>query len=452
VVIDISSGNEPLIQYHQVKAVCNYDTVVHRRSTMQQQLRQLAVIGIAVLVSACTLSGGANTPAIEQDSALAIHQRALVLDAHADIEIPGKEDRYAGADGRSKVAADKMRAGGVDAVVMSVAVNPGPRTPAGYAAARAQADEELAAVVAMTEDPANNLVLVRSAQQLLSAHAAGKGALILGFQNALILGNDVSTIDDFYGAGVRVFALTHMGHNNFADSSRPLYIAAQRSHEAVEEHGGLSELGRAAIVKINALGAIVDISQLSKAAALEVLDLSSAPVIASHSNVRALTDVSRNLSDEEIDRIGENGGVIHIAPFRGYLFDSTNADLDGQIRAARREAGIEEDSYYPFELYWEIEDPQVQQAFLATVSGLLGPGSVSAMLDHIDYIVERIGIDHVGIGTDFNHGSGIEGFNDASEALNVTKGLLARGYSADDIEKIWGGNFLRVFTSASEGH
>ena len=424
---------------------------------MKKYLKAILLICISLQLAACgesevdtEVQSEAAAAKSEPLSAEAIHQKALVLDAHADIEIPGKEDRYAGADGRSKVAPDKMRAGGVDVVLMAVAVSPGPRTAEGYAAARLKADEELAAVVAIAEDPTNNMVLARSAEEVWAAHVAGKGALILSFQNALILGTSVSTLDEFYASGVRMFALTHMGHNDFADSSRPLYIAAQSSHESVEEHGGLSDLGRAAIQRINALGAVVDITQLSKAATLQVLDLSTAPVVASHSNVRALTDVSRNLSDEEIDRIGENGGVIHIAPFGGYLFDSTNADLDVQIRAARRTAGIEEDSYYPFELYWEIDDQAIQQKFLSTVSELLGPGSIDAMIDHIDYIVNRIGIDHVGIGTDFNHGSGIAGYDDASEALNVTKGLLARGYSADDIEKIWGGNFMRVFARAAE--
>jgi membrane dipeptidase len=412
----------------------------------------ITAVAVSMFLSACSdpkpsAEVVVNDPA--EAAAEAIHQKALVLDAHADIEIPGKESRYVGEDGKSKVSPEKMRAGGVDAVVMAIAVSPGPRTEEGYAAARLQADAELAAVVEMVADPSNNLVLAKSANELLEAHLQNKGALILGFQNALILGKDVSNLDYFYNQGVRVFALTHMGHNDFADSSRPLYIAEQSSHEAVEEHGGLSDLGRQAIQKINELGAIVDVSQLSKAAALEVLELSTAPVVASHSNVRALTDVSRNLSDEEIDAIGKNGGVIHVAPFRGYLFDSTNADLDKQIRAARREAGIEEDSYYPFELYWEIDDPEVQQKFLSTVSGLLGPGSIAAMLDHVDYIIARIGIDHVGIGTDFNHGSGITGYNDASEALNVTKAMLERGYTADQIEKVWGGNFVRVFSEVT---
>jgi len=380
-----------------------------------------------------------------------IHAHALVLDAHADIEIPGKASRYVGTDGLSKVAPDKMRAGGVDAVVMAVAVGPGPRDADGYAVARALADEKLSAVKALVADPENNLVLARSADELVQAHADSKGALILGLQNARILGTEVSALDDFYAAGVRVFALTHMGHNDFADSSRPIYNSAVGAHEIEAEHGGLSALGRLAIQRINALGGINDISQLSKAAALQVLALSTAPVIASHSNVWHLSNVSRNLTDEEIDLIGKNGGVIHIAPFRGYLFDSSNKELDGLIRVARREAGIEEDYYYPFELYWEIDDEVVQTKFLSTVSELLGPGSMDDVLNHIDYVVQRIGIDHVGIGTDFNHGSGIVGFDDASDALNVTKGLLARGYNQQDIEKIWGGNFVRVFAATAEG-
>ena len=267
------------------------------------------------------------TTAIEPKCARDSSQRALVLDAHADIEIPGKESRYAGTDGRSQVAPDKMRAGGVDAVVMAIAVGPGPRDAKGYAESRAKADEELAAVTKLAEDPSNNLILARSAEDLMGAHRSGKGALILGFQNARILGSDVSALDSFFDAGVRVFALTHMGHNDFADSSRPIYIREQGTHEPVEEHGGLSGLGRSAIKRINELGGVIDVSQLSRAATLQVLDLSSAPVIASHSNVQATfrceleTSLTRKLMGLEA-----GGGVIHVAPFRGYLFDSNDKD------------------------------------------------------------------------------------------------------------------------------
>ncbi len=408
---------------------------------------------VAVMAWAC--AGPASEDVYDADpspealleQARAIHERVLVLDAHADTELPDAPSPYVGDDGLSQVAPAKLHAGGVDAVVMSVAVGAGPRTPEGYAAARARAEAEVAAVLELAADPANNAVVARSADELVAAHEEGEAALILGFQNAMILGTDVSALDDFYAAGARVFALTHLGHNDFADSSRPVFDAATGTHEAVE-HGGLSELGVAAIERINALGGVVDVTQLSRDAARQVLEISKAPVIASHSNVRQLTDVSRNLSDEEIDGIGAIGGVIHVCPFRGYLYDSNDAALDAAIREARRAAGVLEDYLYPFELYWEIDDPGARSAFTQSISDLLGPGSVDAMLDHLDYIVERIGVDHVGIGSDFNHGGGVEGFADASEALGVTVGLLERGYREEDIAKIWGGNFLRVMRAA----
>ena len=383
--------------------------------------------------------------------AQAIHASALTIDAHADIEIPGKPSMYVGSDGLSKVAPQKMQKGGLDAVVMSLAVGPMPRTPDGYVAAKALAQTKLAAVNALVADAANNTVMVKSTAELSAAHTAGKSALILGFQNALILGADAGGIDSLYSSGARVFALTHMGHNNFADSSRTLFDGETGTREPDAEHGGLSSLGKAAVQKVNQLGGVMDISQLSMEAAMQVMALSSTPVIASHSNVRALTNVSRNLSDQEIDRIGQTNGVIHIAPFRGYLFDSADPDMDANIRKIRRESGIDESYLYPFELYWEIDDPAIKKDFLTRTSAQLGSIGVDEMLDHVDYIAQRIGVDHVGIGTDFNHGSGIIGFNDASEALNVTVELLKRGYTKDDITKIWGGNFIRVWRAAETG-
>ena len=393
-----------------------------------------------------------STPS-DQDAALmarakAIHASALTLDAHADIEIPGKPSSYVGSDGLSKVAPKKMRTGGLDAVVMAIAVGPMPRNAEGYAAAKALAQTKLEAVKALAADATNNSVIALSTDELITAHEEGKSALLLGFQNALILGTEIDGINTLFNSGIRVFALTHMGHNDFADSSRTLFDGDTGTREPDAEHGGLSTLGKAAVERINALGGIMDISQLSSQAALQAIELSITPVIASHSNVRALTSVSRNLSNEEIDRIGETGGVIHVAPFRGYLFNSSDPDMDSNIRAVRKESGIDEDYLYPFELYWEIDDIDLKKDFLTRISALLGPIGLNEMADHIDYIAKRIGVDHVGIGTDFNHGSGIEGFDDASEALNVTVELLKRGYSEEDIKKIWGGNFIRVWQAA----
>lgn len=380
-----------------------------------------------------------------------VHAEAMVIDAHADIEVPGKESPYVGPDGRSRVAPDKMAHGGMDGVVLSVAAGPGPRTAEGYAKARRLADRKLAAARELIADPANNLVLARTAADADDAKAQGKRFVFLGFQNTQIIGANLDALAEFRAAGITVFALNHMGHNDCADSSRPNYIAATGKHEPDEEHGGLSPLGRQAIARINALGGLIDVSQSSLNATLQTVALSRAPVIASHSNVRALCDVSRNLADREIDAIAATGGVIHIAPFRGYLFDTTNQQLVDEIRRVRLAAGLPEKYLYPFELYWELADPAAQVAFRDTIGNLLGPGSLDSLINHIDYVVRRVGVDHVGIGTDFNHGGGMRGFNEASDAPKVTAALLERGYSPAEIDKIWGRNFLRALSAAQAG-
>ncbi len=379
--------------------------------------------------------------------ARSIHDRVLVLDAHADIVPPGTTSRYGDEDGSSKVTPEKMAAGGVDAVVMALAVGSGPRSAAGDAEARATADAELRGVLEVV-GAHDNLVLARTASELEGAHEKGQLAYMLGLQNARIFEGKIATIDELYAAGVRVFALTHIGHNDFADSSRPVYDGDSGSYEPAEEHGGLSKLGRAAVERINELGGIVDVSQLSVQATLQATNLSTTPVIASHSNVKALSQVARNLSDAEIDRIGNRGGVVHIAAFTAYLLDLADEQLIEDIRGLRRKAGIDERYTYPYELYWEIEDPEAQGAFLTAMRDLLGPATVDRMIDHIDYVVERIGVDHVGLGNDFNHGGGILDLGNASDAFNMTLGLVRRGYSQEEIAKIWSGNFLRVLRQA----
>ena len=410
----------------------------------------------AMKVLLTLLAAGFFVPALADDEsefiehARAVHARVFTLDAHADIEIPGKPSMYVGSDGLSKVSPEKMDQGGLNAVVMALAVGPKPRTAEGYAAAKTIAEEKLLAVKTLVANDSHGIRLVTESDDLLATIADGKKAIILSLQNALIFGAESTAVDYFFDQGVRMFALTHMGHNDFADSSRPLFIAATGAREPASEHDGLSAKGMAAVQRLNALGAVIDISQLSTEAALQVIDSSVAPVVASHSNARALTDVSRNLSDVEIKRLAAGGGVIHVAPFAGYLFDSQDPSIDTALRAIRRDAGIDEDYLYPFELYWEINDPAVKATFLRSARDLLGAISLGTMLDHIDYIVGLVGIDHVGIGTDFNHGSGIAGYIDASESFNVTAGLLQRGYSEAEIQKIWGGNFLRVW-QAVEG-
>ncbi|MFT5574187.1 MAG: membrane dipeptidase [Cryomorphaceae bacterium] len=379
---------------------------------------------------------------------LQIHEQNILLDAHADIVLPTTSKAYLDENGESKVSPAKLTLGGMGVVVMSVAVGPGPRSAKGDAQARLIADQKLLAVRVLLEDAEHNAVLATSLAEIIAAKEQGKIAILLGFQNARSLQGDVANLDYFYQQGVRVFGLNHLGHNDFSDSSRPFYHSNTASYEPASEHGGLSELGVTAIHRINALGALVDISQMSQQAALQTLTISRAPVIASHSNARAITNVSRNLSDIEFDKIALNGGVVHVAAFGAYLVDlSAPATLDAIIEI-RLKHGLPKEYSYPYELYWELDDQSAKQAFLIEMRSAIGAGAVSDMVKHIDYIVRRIGIDHVGIGNDFNHGSGIQGFADASQARNLTAALIEHGYSIIDIEKIWGGNFLRVLGEA----
>lgn len=413
---------------------------------MIKQTGKLGILSAAVLSLA---AAACVTPSEPPEVALAeIHQSAIVIDAHADIVLAETSPLYLGQDGRSKASTDKLQAGAFDAVVMSVAAGPKPRTEAGRAAAAAEAQAKLAAIESRVGQSAE-LAFATTSQQVRTNSDAGRISILLGFQNAQSLEGDLTRLDDYFASGVRVFALTHMGHNDYADSSRPMFDGDSGTYEVTEEHGGLSPLGLEAVKRIDALGGIIDVSQMSKAATLQAIEVAETPVLATHSNIKALSDVTRNLSDEEIDQIGETGGVIHIAAFSAYLVDLSDPVLAAKIRAVRRGAGLPETYSYPYELYWELDDDAAKLDFLTRMRALVGQEDVSRMVDHIDYVVTRIGIDHVGIGTDFNHGGGIVGFTEADAAMAVTEELLARGYSADDIKKIWGENFLRVLDRAA---
>ncbi len=408
----------------------------------------------AALLTACsaTQPGGAglrNASALEVQK---IHDSSIIIDAHADVMMPDTSADNRDADGLSQVTPEKLRAGGVDTVAMALAVTAGAsRSLEGDAEGRAEADAKLAAVRALVESAPDKLVFVRNADDIIAADKAGKTGILLSFQNARSLEKNVDALDEFYNLGVRIFALNHMSHNDFSDSSRPVQFKPMGIFDPTEEHGGLSDLGRAAIGRINALGAIVDVTQMSKNATLQAVALSRAPVIASHSNARALAAVPRNLSDEEIDAIGAKGGVVHIAAYPDYLRRLDDPDLAPKVRAVRRAAGLSETYAYAYEYYWEIEDTEKKQDFLKKLGEVLvSSTTVEHMVDHIDYIVRRIGIDHVGVGNDFNHGGALSDYRNASQAKNLTAALIRRGYSTKDIHKIWGGNFLRVMREADK--
>lgn len=371
--------------------------------------------------------------------AAAVHRRALVLDGHADILLPSTPARYYLPGGGSRTDLDHLTRGGVDAIVLSLAVGPGPRDAAGVKTARAEVDAKLAKIRAFAADNPTRVGIALSADDVVRLAAEGKVAVLIGFQNARSLGDDVSQIDGLYRDGVRVFAFNHAGHNSWSDSSRP-------GEAPPSENGGLSPIGRQAVARLNDLGVLIDVSQLSSAALAQTLQLTRAPVAATHSDVRALVDNTRNLSDAELDAIKANGGVVQLTPFNSYLI-TPDAAARTRISAIRAQHGLPAAFAAPNDGYGTLA-PQPQQAFLDDLAPLLPRATVADYVNQIDYVAKRIGWDHVGIGTDFDHGAGITGFDSEAEAGNVTAELLKRGYSEEQIDAIWSGNFLRVLKAA----
>lgn len=368
------------------------------------------------------------------------HASTLVLDSHADVLLPSTPARYALPGRKSRVDLQRLTAGGVDAVVLAVAVGPGPRDKTGVAAAWSEAQAKLAKIKDFAGSDAAHVGLALAPSEVERLHRDGRIAVIIGFQNARSIGRDVARIDSLFADGVRVFALTHQGHNEFADSSRA-------GAGPVSEHGGLSSLGRQAVAKLNDLGVVIDVSQLSTAALMQTVSLSRAPVAATHSNARALVDNVRNLSDAELDKIKANGGVVQLTPFSPYVHNPTEAER-ARVGEARVRFGLPA-AFNSFATDGADDLPEaVREAAFDGLFPYQPVGTLAEYVDHIDYVAKRIGWRHVGIGTDFDHGAGVVGFLSAADAPNVTEALVARGYTSEQIAAIWGGNFLRVWKAA----
>ncbi len=373
-------------------------------------------------------------PALAQPDALAIHKRALVLDSHADI--PADFDKIAATDSAGQVDLPKLERGQVDAAVLAVFTPQGPRTPEGYAKARAETDAKLAAIRATARANPARAQLALTVADVEAAAKAGRRALIVGFLNAYPFGQSLDPINQYYAAGLRTFGFVHAGNNDYADSSRP-------SGEPKVEWHGLSPLGKAAVPKLNRLGVIIDVSQLTPDGVAQVLALTKAPVIASHSGVKGVIDAPRNLSDAELDALKANGGVVQIVAFSSYLV-KPGPDYAPAVSAVRQRYGLPAAFAKPNDGAETLPEDK-KKPYHDDIAALAPQASVKDLVNSIDYAVKRIGVDHVGIASDFNHGGGVIGWANEGEAANITVELVKRGYSEADIDKLWGGNFLRVF-------
>lgn len=369
--------------------------------------------------------------------ALAIHDRVLTLDTHADTPLrmiePGFDmaERHDPRETGSKLDYPRMKEGGLDAVFFAAFVAQDIRNDEGNEKAKALALQMIDAVIASTQQNADTAGLALNPEDAYELEKAGKRAIYLGIENGYPLGDDVANVELYYNKGVRYITLVHSSNNDLADSA---------TDDDGPEHEGISPLGEAVVREMNRLGMMVDVSHGNDDVFYDAIALSKAPIIASHSNARAVTDHKRNMSDDMLRLMAENGGVVQLTMLSSYLTDiPDNPERDAamkELRATMKPAGQ----------MTQDERAAMRQAMNAVETKYPNPSAnVQHVVDHIDHIVKIAGIDHVGIGCDFDGGGGIDGVFDASEVMNITIELVRRGYTEAEIRKIWGGNLMRVF-------
>jgi membrane dipeptidase len=404
--------------------------------------------------------------------ARAIHQRVITLDTHNDINPSNfTAERNYTQDLETQVNLPKMLKGGLDASFFIVYVGQGPLTPEGYADAYKQAIAKFDAIHRLTEQIAPDTIeLALTAADVRRIAAKGKKVALIGVENAYPLGTDLSRIKEFYERGARYVSLAHNGHSQFSDSN-----TGEREGWM---HNGLSELGRQAVAELNSVGIMVDVSHPSKQSMMQTVALSKAPIIASHSAVRALANHSRNMDDEQLLALKKNGGVIQVVAFASYVKvpKPDSPERAAAIQALRKEFGLPEPGAGRGPAgggqgagrgsgqggrgggrgglnALNSEQRAAYDARMADIDKRF-PGdpraTVADFVNHIDYAVKLIGIDHVGISSDFDGGGGVDGWNSAAETFNVTLELVRRGYTEQQIAKLWSGNLLRVMSEVEK--
>ncbi|MEM6683950.1 MAG: dipeptidase [Pseudomonadota bacterium] len=405
--------------------------------------KHACVAGLLAL-AACSNEPAGQAPASESLEARAarVHEAAVVIDTEIDLrfDLYADETKDPAQEKDWQFTIPKMQAGGMDAAVFAVYVPQEERTPEGYAKSYAGGRKKLAAFQRMLAENPDEIELARTADDVERIVASGKRAAMLGMVNANVLGPELEWLDLYDDAGLVYIGFTHAGHNHLSDSARP----APRLGDAEAEHGGLSPIGVQLIAEMNRRGILVDVSQISAAALMQAADVSQAPIIASHSSVYALVPTARNITDEGLEAIKRTGGVIQVVAFRSFILD-TYDELQAGIAKVREQYGLTP------EMDPSSLEPDVLKKFIKDYGSVILTmplPTVSQYVDHIEYAVNVIGIDHVGISSDFEHGGGIDGWYDVSEVGNVTRELLKRGYSEADAAKILGGNFLRVMREA----
>ena len=417
-------------------------------------------VGFICLLSimACKEKQEKLTESVEEKAAR-VHKDVITIDTHVDINVANFTDTINYTQKLdNQVNLPKLKSGGLDVPWLIVYTGQGELTEEGYAKAKENAMAKFNAIHRLCEEIApQEIDLAYSSKDVYKIVDSGKKVAMIGVENAYPIGEDLSEFENYYNLGARYISLSHNGHSQFCDSNTG-------EADGVWLHNGLSDLGKMAVKEMNRLGIMIDVSHVSKESMKQMIALSKAPIIASHSSARALCNHSRNLDDEQLLLMKENGGVVQTVAFSSYLNTKKHEVHAAYLKDFQKEVadslGID---WYTFDELADLSDEK-KKTFMANYSKVVGLAKANAnkrkdrpqavdvadFVDHIDYMVNLIGLDHVGISSDFDGGGGIEGWSDASETPNVTLELVKRGYSEEEIAQLWGGNLLRVLDEVQE--
>lgn len=413
---------------------------------------------LLLIINSCNQNKNVNQEEIYR-SAKEIHERVITLDTHDDINIKNFTDSVNYSQRlENQVNLPKMIEGGLDVAWFVVYTSQDSLSDDGYEKAHKNAMSKFEAIHRLINDYSKNKIeLALNSDDVRKINATGKKIAMIGVENAYPIGTDLDNIKKFHELGARYMSLAHNGHSQFSDS-----------HTGEEDnnwsHNGLSELGKQAIAEMNRLGIMIDISHPSREAIKQMISLSKAPVIASHSASRTLSDQSRNLDDELLKMIKANNGVVQTVALASFVHtdkfeanDNAHKELYHTIAKELNTEFLEweEIEVLPKDTQEDLMDIRqkiikIAQTRNAEINENFPPVDVADFVDHIDYMVDLIGIEHVGISSDFDGGGGIEGWKDASETFNVTLELVKRGYTEDEISMIWSGNLLRVLDDVQQ--
>lgn len=404
---------------------------------MYRRRLRLIVALSAFLASSCTSDeqapGDQSPDFLSTTEIEAVHESIVTLDSHASFT---SDPLRSCGDTERQVDLPKMRQGGLDAVFLTVYAEQERRTEETRRRARDQARDDFDGIHRLV-DECPDAGLARSPEDVLALVGEGRLAIAIGMENGFVLGGELGVLERYAELGGAYLGLAHDGHNDLADSAIP----KQELGDVEQEHGGVSPFGKEVITELNRLGVMVDVSHLSKASTLDAIRLSDAPVISSHSSMYALAPHPRNIDDETLIAMAEKGGVVQITALHEFLVEDPPEATEAFY-----------DLLDDFDLGTDAEartlPPDRRAEFdarLARIEERWPLATVADFVDHIDHAVALVGVDHVGIGSDFEGGARLDGWAHAGESMNVTAELLRRGYTEEEIGMIWGGNLLRVW-------